>query len=113
MSAGGNGSMRTVIVPDVLEVDAIVDRWGANPEFAVEMLQDVQKHYRHLPKAALERIAERTGTPTWRGSTTSPPSTRPSRSSRAARPRSRSAPAPPATCRARRACSTPSGASWA
>jgi NADH-quinone oxidoreductase subunit E len=53
---------RPVIVPDVLEVDAIVERWGANPEFAVEMLQDVQKRYRHLPKAALERIAERTHT---------------------------------------------------
>jgi NADH-quinone oxidoreductase subunit E len=60
MSPGGNGSSQTVFVPDVLEVDAIVDRWGANAEFAVEMLQDVQKRYRHLPKAALERIAERT-----------------------------------------------------
>jgi NADH-quinone oxidoreductase subunit E len=60
MSPGGNGSGRTGFVPDVFEVDAIVERWGADPEFAVEMLQDVQKHYRHLPKAALERIAERT-----------------------------------------------------
>jgi len=60
MSPAGNGNGRPVIVPDVLEVDAIVERWGANPEFAVEMLQDVQKHYRHLPRAALERIAERT-----------------------------------------------------
>ena len=53
--------MPSVIVPDVLEVDAIVDRWKADPEFAVEMLQDVQRHYRHLPRAALERISERTG----------------------------------------------------
>ena len=53
--------MPGVIVPDVFEVDAIVARWGGDPEFAVEMLQDVQKHYRHLPKAALERIAEATG----------------------------------------------------
>jgi NADH-quinone oxidoreductase subunit E len=51
----------SVIVPDVLQVDVIVKRWGADPEFAIEMLQDVQKHYRHLPRAALERIAERTG----------------------------------------------------
>jgi NADH-quinone oxidoreductase subunit E len=51
----------SVTVPDALEVDAIVDRWHADPEFAVEMLQDVQKQYRHLPQAALERIAERTG----------------------------------------------------
>ena len=53
--------MPSVTVPDVLEVDAIVDRWQADPEFAVEMLQDVQQQYRHLPRAALERIAERTG----------------------------------------------------
>ena len=53
--------MPSVIVPDVLQVDVIVKRWGADPEFAIEMLQDVQKHYRHLPRAALERIAERTG----------------------------------------------------
>jgi NADH-quinone oxidoreductase subunit E len=51
----------SVTVADGLEVDAIVQRWGADPEFAVEMLQDVQKHYRHLPRPALERIAERTG----------------------------------------------------
>jgi NADH-quinone oxidoreductase subunit E len=51
----------SVTVPDALEVDAIVDRWHADPEFAVEMLQDVQKQYRHLPQAALARIAERTG----------------------------------------------------
>jgi NADH-quinone oxidoreductase subunit E len=51
----------SVTVPDALEVDAIVDRWHADPEFAVEMLQDVQQQYRHLPQAALERIAERTG----------------------------------------------------
>ena len=57
MSPGGNGPGRAVLVPDVLEVDTIVARWGADPEFAVEMLQDVQQHYRHLPKAALERIA--------------------------------------------------------
>lgn len=52
--------MPTLISPEMLEVDTIVDRWGANPEFAVEMLQDVQARFRHLPKAALERIAERT-----------------------------------------------------
>jgi NADH-quinone oxidoreductase subunit E len=46
---------------DTLAVDSIVDHWKADPEFAVEMLQDVQKRFRHLPQAALERIAERTG----------------------------------------------------
>jgi NADH-quinone oxidoreductase subunit E len=41
-------------------VDAIIDRWGANTEFAVEMLQDLQAEFRYLPRPALERIAERT-----------------------------------------------------
>ena len=105
--------MPSVTVPDVLEVDAIVDRWGADPEFAIEMLQDVQERFRHLPEGGARARSPSAPGPTWGGSTTSPPSSRPSRSSRAARPPSRSAPAPPATCRARRACSTPSSASWA
>jgi NADH-quinone oxidoreductase subunit E len=50
-----------VISTDAIEVDSIVDRWEADPEFAVEMLQDVQRRFRHLPRVALERIAERTG----------------------------------------------------
>ncbi len=54
--------MRTVIPIQVVQVDAIIDRWQANPEFAVEMLQDVQGRFRHLPKDALARIAERCGT---------------------------------------------------
>lgn len=54
--------MRSLIPVDVIEVDAIVDRWGADPEFAVEMLQEVQGRFRHLPKPALERISERTRT---------------------------------------------------
>ncbi len=53
--------MPSTIVPEVREVDAIVELWGVDPEFAIEMLQDVQKRYRHLPRPALERIAERTG----------------------------------------------------
>ena len=53
--------MRTVIPTELLEVDTIIERWGASAEFAVEMLQEVQGHFRHLPKPALQRIAERTG----------------------------------------------------
>jgi NADH-quinone oxidoreductase subunit E len=52
--------MQTLVSPDLLVVDTIVDKWGANAEFAVEMLQDVQRRFRHLPKVALARISERT-----------------------------------------------------
>jgi NADH-quinone oxidoreductase subunit E len=53
--------MSCEVCHDMVQVDAIIDHWGANPEFAVEMMQDVQDRFRHLPKAALERMNERTG----------------------------------------------------
>ena len=53
--------MQTVIPDGMVQVESIIDRYGANPEFAVEMLQDIQASLRHLPKPALRRIAERTG----------------------------------------------------
>lgn len=49
------------VCQDMLQVDEIIDHWKANPEFAVEMMQDIQDRFRHLPKAALERMSERTG----------------------------------------------------
>ena len=41
------------------QVDAIIDRYGANKQFSLAVLQDTQKTYNHLPREALERIAER------------------------------------------------------
>lgn len=52
--------MQTLVPSDLVKIDSIIERWGADAEFAVEMLQDVQESLRHLPKAALERVAERT-----------------------------------------------------
>jgi NADH-quinone oxidoreductase subunit E len=49
------------VCQDMLEVDQIIDRWSHNPEFAIEMLQDIQDRFHYLPKAALERLSERTG----------------------------------------------------
>jgi NADH-quinone oxidoreductase subunit E len=45
----------------MIEVDAIVDGWGGDDEYVIEMLQGVQGRFRYLPKPALERISERTG----------------------------------------------------
>ena len=53
--------MECAVCQDMLEVDAIVDGWGGDDEFVIEMLQGVQGRFRHLPKTALERISERTG----------------------------------------------------
>ncbi len=47
------------VVEDTLaqQIDAIVDRYGANEQFSLAMLQDTQKTYNYLPREALERIA--------------------------------------------------------
>ncbi len=53
--------MECAVCQDMLEVDAIIDAWGGDDEYVIEMLQGVQGRFRHLPKNALERISERTG----------------------------------------------------
>lgn len=53
--------MNDIIKVDLAQVDEIIDRWGQDPEFVIEMMQDVQEAFRHLPLLALERMAEVTG----------------------------------------------------
>ncbi len=48
---------------DIEKVDEIIDKWGCDPDFVIEMFQDVQDHFRYIPRKALERIADRTGKP--------------------------------------------------
>lgn len=44
-------------------IDIIIDRWNADPDFVIEMFQDIQEEFRHIPLDALNRISERTGKP--------------------------------------------------
>jgi NADH-quinone oxidoreductase subunit E len=53
--------MAKAIPIDQKRLDAIIERWGADPSFVIEMLEDVQEELRHLPEAALKRVSERTG----------------------------------------------------
>jgi len=53
--------MECAVGRDMIEVDAVVDEWGGDDEYVIEMLQGVQGRFRYLPKEALERISERTG----------------------------------------------------
>lgn len=48
---------------DIRLVDAIIDKWNVDPEFVIEMMQDIQDQFRHIPQKALERVADRTGRP--------------------------------------------------
>jgi len=41
------------------QVDTIVDRYGANKQFSLAILQDTQKTYNYLPREVLEHIAKR------------------------------------------------------
>ena len=47
---------------NLAQVDEIIDRWNRSPEFVIEMMQDLQATFRHIPRPALERISEITGT---------------------------------------------------
>jgi len=45
------------------KVDAIIDKWGGDPDFVIEIFQDVQDEFRCIPQHALERVSDRTGKP--------------------------------------------------
>lgn len=47
---------------DLAQVDEIIEKWHKDSEFVIEMMQDIQETYRHLPRVALERVADQTGT---------------------------------------------------
>ncbi len=44
------------------KIDAIISKWNSDAEFTIEMMQDVQDLYRHLPRQALMRISKATKT---------------------------------------------------
>ena len=48
---------------EVDELRAICRKWGNDPEYAIEMMQDIQDRFRHIPKTALEVVCLETGTP--------------------------------------------------
>lgn len=48
---------------DMEKVNEIIKKWDSDPDFVIEMFQDVQDEFRHIPKKALERISDRTGKP--------------------------------------------------
>ncbi|MCK5078193.1 MAG: NAD(P)H-dependent oxidoreductase subunit E [Calditrichia bacterium] len=45
------------------EIENIVKKWNFDPEYVIEMLQDVQERFRFISKEALEEIGKLTGTP--------------------------------------------------
>ena len=45
------------------EIQQIVKKWNNDPEYVIEMMQDVQESFRHIPKTAIDEITKLTGVP--------------------------------------------------
>ncbi|MBE9478530.1 MAG: NAD(P)H-dependent oxidoreductase subunit E, partial [Chloroflexi bacterium] len=48
---------------DLAAIRGIIGAWNADPEYVIEMMQDIQEHFRHIPKTALDEIALATRAP--------------------------------------------------
>jgi NADH:ubiquinone oxidoreductase subunit E len=48
---------------EVAELDGMVEKWGNDPEFVIEMMQDIQERFRHISKTAIDRVALKTSVP--------------------------------------------------
>jgi NADH-quinone oxidoreductase subunit E len=44
-------------------IDKIIDKWNADPDYVIEMMQDIQDELRHTPREALEQITKQTKVP--------------------------------------------------
>ena len=48
---------------EITELDALIEKWGNDPEFVIEMMQDIQDRFRHISKTAIDRLLVKTGVP--------------------------------------------------
>ncbi len=48
---------------DTAKIDAIVARWDRDPNYVIEMLQDVQDTFRYLPEDALRYLSDQVKVP--------------------------------------------------
>ncbi len=51
------------VAVDLAPLDGILARYPAEEPSLIQVLQDVQRHYRYLPRPALERVAKALGVP--------------------------------------------------
>jgi NADH:ubiquinone oxidoreductase subunit F (NADH-binding) len=48
---------------EVVEIDAVIEKWNNDPECVIEMMLAIQKRFRYISKTAIERLQEKTGSP--------------------------------------------------
>ncbi len=46
---------------DLKNVDKIIEKWGNDPEFIVEMMQDIQERFHFISISAIDRLTSKTG----------------------------------------------------
>ncbi|MDQ1350624.1 MAG: hypothetical protein QG657_926 [Acidobacteriota bacterium] len=42
-------------------IDAVIEKWGNNPEYVIEMMQDIQERFHYISLTAIERLTTKTG----------------------------------------------------
>jgi len=57
------GKAIKLVVQEIRDIDAIVDKFGADKSYLIQILLDVQKKYNWLPRLALMWISERLNVP--------------------------------------------------
>ncbi len=50
-------------VDDINEIKSIIRKWDNDPEYVIEMMQDIQDRYKHISKTAVDLLCNQTGTP--------------------------------------------------
>jgi NADH:ubiquinone oxidoreductase subunit F (NADH-binding)/NADH:ubiquinone oxidoreductase subunit E len=48
---------------EVEEIHSIIDKWKCDPEYVIEMMQDIQDRFRHISKTAIDELNRKTGKP--------------------------------------------------
>ena len=48
---------------EIMILKNIIDRWGNNPDYVIEMMQDIQDEFKYISKTAIDLICTHTGSP--------------------------------------------------
>ncbi len=48
---------------EISKVQSIIDKWNGDPDYAIEMLQDVQAEFHYIPKEVISKISKQIGIP--------------------------------------------------
>ncbi|MCK4236123.1 MAG: NAD(P)H-dependent oxidoreductase subunit E, partial [Candidatus Krumholzibacteria bacterium] len=48
---------------DIEAIGEIIEKWNSDPEYVIEMMQDIQDRFRYISETALDEICKKTGKP--------------------------------------------------